>query len=284
MALLMSGGRGQLSDRRSLLSIATVWRFVLEDRLIEQIPNWVLLVAVVGVLLWWFIKRIADLFRDQSIRNREDLAKFADWQKRERHAEIGNLPFDRQKHRRNFLFNDPPYRNPYDYNEQSDISEFDEIDISQPGNKKLLKKLLDDSPNGVIRLGWFEDEAEGCREMRCIFANPAAGRFLLISSDNLVGQTSTELILHASREMDRSESESFVDQITQALTKGESFDAEIPVFGDPAQKWVRLILEPQGSDFVMTFIDISDRKSKEDALKQEITELKERLHELGHDR
>lgn len=208
---------------------------------------------------------------------------FADWQRRERYAEVEDLPFDRRKHRRNYIFGDVPYRNPYDYNEQSDISEFDKVDVSQPGNQKLLKKLIDDSVDGIIRLRWFEDEEKGCKELRCVFANPAAGRYLLIDPDILVGQTSTEVMLHASREMDRSESEDFIDRFTQAVTNGGSLDTEIPVFGDPVQKWLRLILEPLGSDVAMTFVDITERKSKEDALNQEVNELKERLCELEHD-
>lgn len=144
----------------------------------------------------------------------------------------------------------------------------------------MLRKLLDYSANGIVRLRWFENEEKGGKELRCIYANSAAGRYLLTDLDILVGETSTEVMLHASLEMDRSDSDALIDRFMQAVTNRESLDTIIPVFGDPTNKWLRMIVEPLSTDVVITLVDITDTKIREDALNNEIIELKERLRKL----
>ena len=65
-----------------------------------------------------------------------------------------------------------------------DVSDVEKAQAEVRANERLLRTLIDHSVNGIIRLRW-DDHDDGTRDLRCIFANAAAARFLDTESEKL---------------------------------------------------------------------------------------------------
>jgi diguanylate cyclase (GGDEF)-like protein len=143
-----------------------------------------------------------------------------------------------------------------------DVSDVEKAQIEVRKSEKLLRTLIDHSVNGIVRFRWIKGDA-GNSELRSIFANAAAGRFLSAEADNLVDCTATQVIRHAVTGMDDKDVENVLRRFMESVERGASLDVEVrQEKGGPA-RWLRLICEPMGDDYAATFVDITDRKAKE---------------------
>jgi diguanylate cyclase (GGDEF)-like protein len=143
-----------------------------------------------------------------------------------------------------------------------DVSDVERAQREINSSERLLRTLIDHSVNGIIRLRWINDE-EGNRELKCIFANAAAARFLHTDTEQMINRTAADLITMASSGMDPHAGESLVRLLLDAAERGEILDTEALLDSRGISKWLRIIAEPVGEDVAVTFVDVTDRKAKE---------------------
>ena len=143
-----------------------------------------------------------------------------------------------------------------------DVSDVERAQMEVRKNEKLLRTLIDHSVNGIVRFGWFENE-DGGQELRSVFANAAACRFLSADTDSLVDCSATQVIRHAITGMKEGDVESVMDRFSRSIEQGKSLDIEVRQQAGGPARWLRVICEPVGDDYAATFVDITDSKAKE---------------------
>lgn len=144
-----------------------------------------------------------------------------------------------------------------------DVSDVEKAQAEVRNSERLLRTLIDHSPNGVIRLRWAEDEESGVRTMRCIFANAAVGRFLNVDPGELQGCNSEHVVELATIGMDKEDAEHVIELFRDAVTDGKSVETEVRRRQGVTGMWLRMICEPVGEDIAATFIDITASRAKE---------------------
>ena len=251
---------------------------MVEDRIVEYFPNWVLWLAIAGFFYWRLDRKIDWVLSALSKEPRENLALFADWQKREREAEASGEVFDRSDHRSSFIIGVGSYRNPYD-DFFGDVEESDPP-IDPDGAEKVLRSLIDHSVNGIARLRWLTVSDPGESDLRCIYANEAFSRLLGIGSEEPINDSGEQIISIATSGMDSSAVENIQSQFARAVETGEIIDVEVSHTSGNSTRWLRLIGQSVGHDVSLTLVDISDSKAKDERTNLEIKTLKERISEL----
>ena len=144
-----------------------------------------------------------------------------------------------------------------------DVSDVERAQAEILASEKLLRTLIDHSVNGILRLRWVEDEGDDFRKLRCIFANAMAGKFLHADREDLVDCTGAQLVRIASNAMDADEANAVVEHFRRATEAGESVDVEVHHQAGSSSRWLRMIVEPFGTDIALTLVDITDGKAKE---------------------
>ena len=145
-----------------------------------------------------------------------------------------------------------------------DVSDVERAQAEVRANEALLRTLIDHSVNGILRLRWESVASDNGKELRCIFANAAAERFLSTTRENLVGRLGEDIVKIASNSMDLSAANDIAEDFRRSTLVGESVDTEVQHKADDGtSKWLRMICEPFGGDIAITFVDITDGKAKE---------------------
>ncbi len=145
-----------------------------------------------------------------------------------------------------------------------DVSDVEKAQREVLNSERLLRTLIDHSVNGIVRLRWVnEDDESGTRNLRCIFANAAAGRYLNTDAEKIIDCTADNLLEFATTGMMAADGVALRERFADAAERGEVFDAETRVEVGGVAKWMRVIGEPVGDDFAMTFVDATDGKAKE---------------------
>ena len=144
-----------------------------------------------------------------------------------------------------------------------DVSDVEKAQAEVRANEALLRTLIDHSVNGIIRLRVPDSEDADRKELRCIFANAAASRFLGVDCEELIGKTGREIAAIASNGMEHEDAEETVAEFHRVTLVGGSMDTEILHKSNSSTKWLRMICEPFGNDIAITFVDITDGKAKE---------------------
>jgi diguanylate cyclase (GGDEF)-like protein/PAS domain S-box-containing protein len=148
-----------------------------------------------------------------------------------------------------------------------DVSDVEKAQREVLNSEKLLRTLIDHSVNGILRLRWIVDDVPGAtKELRCIFANAAAGRYLDCDPDAMIHRDARDLLELAMTGMDPDEAVSLRQRFIGAAESGEVIDTETRVGSRGSYKWLRIISEPVGEDVAMTFVDVTDRKAKEEKM------------------
>ncbi len=146
-----------------------------------------------------------------------------------------------------------------------DVSDVEKAQTEVRQSEMLLRTLIDHSVNGIVRFRWVEDDS-GERQLRSIFANAAAARFLSTNASALVDCPATNVVRCAVTGMDDEDAENILEQFAAAVSRGRSLDLEMFHESAGASRWLRFICERIGADYAATFIDITDRKAKEEQM------------------
>jgi diguanylate cyclase (GGDEF)-like protein/PAS domain S-box-containing protein len=144
-----------------------------------------------------------------------------------------------------------------------DVSDVEKAQSEVRKSEKLLRTLIDHSVNGVIRFRWVQNEETGGKDLRCIFANAAAGRFLNAEPDDLVDLRASEITRLAMTGMDSHNQNSVLEQLRESCESGENMEVELLQSNVSGPRFLRLICQPVGDDIAATFIDVTDTKAKE---------------------
>lgn len=143
-----------------------------------------------------------------------------------------------------------------------DVSDVEKAQIEIRESEKLLRTIINHSVNGIIRFRW-EKYDNGEKVLHSIFASAAAGEFLGTSAEDLVDRAAPELIRRITSGMDDKSANNILGRFERAVNSGNSLEIEIKQHEPGADRWLRMICEPMGADFAMTFVDITDAKAKE---------------------
>lgn len=144
-----------------------------------------------------------------------------------------------------------------------DVSDVEKAQSEVRKSEKLLRTLIDHSVNGVIRFRWVQNEDSGGKDLRCIFANAAAGRFLNAEPEELVDLRASEITRLAMTGMDAHTQNGVLDQLRESCECGENMEVELLQANVDGPRFLRLICQPVGDDIAATFIDVTDSKAKE---------------------
>jgi diguanylate cyclase (GGDEF)-like protein/PAS domain S-box-containing protein len=148
-----------------------------------------------------------------------------------------------------------------------DVSDVEKAQREILNSEKLLRTLIDHSVNGILRMRWITDETQAeKKELRCIFANAAAGRYLNSDSAAMIDRTVEELLRLSTTGMDPAVTENLVEQFMTAASGGKVVDTEARLETNGVAKWLRIIGEPVGEDMAITFVDVTDGKAKEERM------------------
>ena len=142
-----------------------------------------------------------------------------------------------------------------------DVSDVEKAQSEVRKNEKLLRTLIDHSVNGIVRFGWAGEGED--RELRSVFANPAAARFLGAEVDDLVDTSAIEVLCHAISGMEEPDVEDILDRFAKAVENEASLEVEVRQGREEPARWLKIVCEPMGDDYAATFIDITDGKAKE---------------------
>lgn len=142
-----------------------------------------------------------------------------------------------------------------------DVSDVERAQSEVRRNEKLLRTLIDQSVNGIVRLAWTE--RAGGRELRSIFANTAASRFLATEASELADVPAIDVIRKAVSGMKKTDVEDILARFENSIDKGETLDVEVRQENEVPARWLRLICQPMGDDYAVTIVDITDGKVKE---------------------
>lgn len=144
-----------------------------------------------------------------------------------------------------------------------DVSDVEKAQSEVRKSERLLRTLIDHSVNGVTRFRWVQDDELGGNDLRCIFANAAAARFLNCPPDDLVDLTASEITRLAMTGMEAHAQNAILDQLRDSCRRGENMDVELLQNNAETLRFLRMICEPVGDDIAATFIDVTDSKAKE---------------------
>ena len=147
-----------------------------------------------------------------------------------------------------------------------DVSDVEKAQMEVRNSEKLLRTLIDHSVNGIVRMRWVRDDERGVRDLRCIFANAAAGRFLDVDPDELNDQPGADLVRLACAGMSGEETSEVVRLFSKAVHATESLDIEVQQRNTGGGRWLQVIAEPVGEDIALTLIDITDQKERENQM------------------
>ncbi|MDX1403981.1 MAG: diguanylate cyclase [Woeseiaceae bacterium] len=144
-----------------------------------------------------------------------------------------------------------------------DVSDVENAQREVQNSEKLLRTLIDHSVNGIVRMSWISaDDSYENRELRCIFANAAAGRILQTNPDQIIHCTAKNMMALFTVSLDDEDAEVFYDRFLEAAQDGEVFDTEIKIERKGTSHWIRVISEPVGEDVAVTFVDVTDARAE----------------------
>jgi diguanylate cyclase (GGDEF)-like protein len=144
-----------------------------------------------------------------------------------------------------------------------DVSDIDTAHVEAQTSKRMLQTIIDHSANGIVRFRWLQAD-DGKRELRAIFANAAAGRFLNVEAKQLVDQDAVGVLGLATGGMEEASASDIHEQFKASIRAREGLDIDVmpkSVGGDGC--WLRMICEPVNQDFAVTFVETTHRKAKE---------------------
>ena len=143
-----------------------------------------------------------------------------------------------------------------------DVSALERAQSKVRDSEQLLRTLIEHSVNGIIRMRWFELD-NGEKELRCIFANATAVRFLDEDLSGLIDSSMHQILRVATSGMEINDADAVVAQFSRAALARRSLDIEVRQRYGSSGRWLRMICEPVGNDFAATFVDVTDGKARE---------------------
>ncbi|MCX5740071.1 MAG: diguanylate cyclase [Proteobacteria bacterium] len=129
---------------------------------------------------------------------------------------------------------------------------------AQRDNEALLFGIVENSPNGILRLQPKRGDDGVVRDFICVFANPAAAA--------QIGRPRAELVGRPFKGAVHPHTAALFQVFREAFQSGERREIERSVMRDGREAWLRFIAVAAGDDLVVTFFDLTERKHRELAM------------------
>jgi len=136
-----------------------------------------------------------------------------------------------------------------------DVTERERADKALREGEAWLRRLVEHSPNGILHLRPRLGPAGDVRDFVCVLANPAAAAILGEPAEELVGRPFKDAV--------HPHTPALFVVFREATRTGESCDLERKIVRGGRESWFRFIASPVGSDLLVTFFDVTDRKERE---------------------
>jgi diguanylate cyclase (GGDEF)-like protein/PAS domain S-box-containing protein len=136
-----------------------------------------------------------------------------------------------------------------------DVTERELADKALREGEAWLRRLVEHSPNGILHLRPRRGPGGDVRDFVCALANPAAAAILGETPEALVGRPFKDAV--------HPHTPALFQAFREAMRTGESCDVERKVVRDAREAWFRFVGSPVGSDLLVTFFDVTDRKERE---------------------
>ena len=136
-----------------------------------------------------------------------------------------------------------------------DVTERERADKALREGEAWVRRLVEHSPNGILHLHPSRGPAGDVRDFVCVLANPAAAAILGEPPDALVGRPFKDAV--------HPHTPALFQVFREATRTGESCDVERKIVRGGRESWFRFMASPVGSDLLVTFFDVTDRKERE---------------------
>ncbi|MDH3532683.1 MAG: diguanylate cyclase [Gammaproteobacteria bacterium] len=143
-----------------------------------------------------------------------------------------------------------------------DVSDVEKAHSEVQNSEKMLQTIIDHSANGIVRLRWVQVE-DSKKQLRTIFANAAAGRSLDVDAKLLVNEGAGQILKLATAGMEPAAARDIQEKFKAAIAARKSLDVDVMQSGNGDGRWLRMICEPVGQDYAMTFVETTQRKAIE---------------------
>ena len=143
-----------------------------------------------------------------------------------------------------------------------DVTDVEKAHSEVQDSEKMLQTIIDQSANGIVRFRWSQAQ-DNKKQLRVIFANAAAGRALDVDAKLLVGEGAGRVLRMATAGMEQSAARDIHEQLRAAIGARKSLDIDVMQSGSGDGHWLRMIFEPVGHDYAMTFVAMTQRKAIE---------------------
>jgi len=141
---------------------------------------------------------------------------------------------------------------------------------------KMLRSLIDESVNGIVRMRWSGRYSPD-EKLLCVFHNKAACKLLNVEPGILDDCDDSQILAIATSGLSQVERDKVIDGFRKAVRGNDSLDVETMHVSADKEVWLRLIVERFGDkgDVALTFVDITERKLKEQQVGESIAKLEE---------
>jgi diguanylate cyclase (GGDEF)-like protein/PAS domain S-box-containing protein len=135
-----------------------------------------------------------------------------------------------------------------------DVTERERAERAQRQGDAWVRSLIEHSPNGILHLR-PKPNADDVRDFVCALANPAAAAIL--------GESEAELVGRPFKDALHPHTPALFQLFRDALRRNESCEVEREILRGGRETWFRFTASPFGGDLLVTFLDVTDRKTRE---------------------
>ncbi len=157
-----------------------------------------------------------------------------------------------------------------------DVTERREVEDALRSSQRLLAGVLQSSLDGVMAFVAVRDPDGSIADFEWVLANPVSEQIVGCPEDELLGK---KLLT----EMPGMEEEGLFEAFERVVETERPFEGEVYYEHEGISAWLRLTVVKLGDGFVMSFVDVSERKEAERASRrgQDTLAEAERMAHLG---
>jgi diguanylate cyclase (GGDEF)-like protein len=138
-----------------------------------------------------------------------------------------------------------------------DVTEARAMEEALRESERLVRTLLDRSPDGILRVRHLPGSQDEPDSYLCLLANEAAERILGVPEGRLTGRSLDQVGIRSSGPL---------GALLQAVTSGEDTEREFALGRGREGRWVRATGVRMGQDLAVTLVDLTERREREEEM------------------
>jgi len=139
-----------------------------------------------------------------------------------------------------------------------DVTERERTLAALRENEALVRGIVENSPNGILRLRPQREPNGEVRDFECLFANSAAAAQIGRSQSDLVGRPFKGAV--------HPYTAGLFQAFREVVRTGESCEVDRSLVRGGRESWLRFLAVPAGEDLVVTCVDVTEGKARERAM------------------